>query len=120
MPYLKGQDIRRLTGMRDVAEFELDLRGLDLTHSIASIEKMLERSRFNSPRTVIIRIDKASEGSGETHFQPIGRLLVKSIKSGIISKCRPIAEIGGGFWIALTGKINDSKKKGPSNEGPFI
>ncbi|MBI77653.1 MAG: hypothetical protein CMM53_07735 [Rhodospirillaceae bacterium] len=113
MPYLKGQDIRRLTGMRDVAEFELDVRGLDLTHSIASIEKMLERSRFNSPRTVIIRIDKPSEDSGETHFQPIARLLVKAIKSGIISKSRPITEIGGGFWIALAGKINDPKKKGP-------
>ena len=119
MPYLKGQDIRRLTSMRDVAEFELDLRGLDLTHSIASIEKMLERSRFNSPKTVIIRIDKASEDSGETHFQPIGRLLVKAIKSGTIFKCRLIAEIGAGFWVVLAGNINDSKKKGPSNEGPF-
>ncbi len=104
MPYLKDEDIRRLTGMRDNAQFELNLRGLDLAHSIASIERMLERRRFVEPRSVIIRIDKATQNSGETNFKPIGRYLLKAIKVGTVLQCRPISDVGSGFWVALSGK----------------
>ena len=41
MPYIDDEDIRRLTGMKDSAEYELDLCGLDLAHSIASVERMI-------------------------------------------------------------------------------
>ena len=79
MPFLKDEDIRRLTGIHDAAEYELDLRGLDRAHGEASVQRMLERSRFRLPRDVVIRIDKASPTSGATLFQPIGRMLVEAM-----------------------------------------
>ena len=89
MPYLDDEDIRRITGMKDGAEYELDLCGLDLAHTIASVERMVERSRFRKPRSVAIRIDPASATSGETHFQPVGRFLVEAMKVGTVERCRP-------------------------------
>jgi len=84
---------------------------LDLSHSIANIKRMIERSRFLPPKSVIIRIDKATENSGETQFQPIGRYLLEAIKVGTVTKCRPISDAGGGFWIALSGTSNVSIDK---------
>ena len=106
MPFLKQEDIRRLTGFRDSAEYELDLCGLDLLHAKASVERMLERSRFRPPRSVVIRIDKASATSGETLFQPIGRQLVDAMKAGVIARCRPLPEGSAGFWVELVGNPN--------------
>ena len=111
MPYLEDEDIRRLTQLHDNAEFELNLCGLGLSHSIANIKRMIERSRFLPPKSVIIRIDKATENSGETQFQPIGRYLLEAIKVGTVTKCRPISDAGGGFWIALSGRSNVSIDK---------
>ena len=106
MPYLDDEDVRRLTGMKDGAEYELELCGLDLPHSIASVERMIERSRFRKPRSVAIRIDPATATSGETHFQPIGRFLVEAMKAGTVERCRPLADPGAGFWVSLTGNPN--------------
>ena len=106
MPYLDDEDIRRLSGMKDGAEYELDLCGLDLPHSIASVERMLERSRFRKPRSVAIRIDPATATSGETHFQPIGRLLIEAMKAKTVLQCRPLMEAGAGFWVSLAGNPN--------------
>ena len=106
MPYLKNEDLRRLTGLHDSAEYELDLCGLDLAHARASVERMLERSRFRPPRTVAIRIDKATATSGETLFQPIGRQLVDAMKADLIVRCRPLPEGSAGFWIELAGNPN--------------
>lgn len=106
MPFLKQEDIRRITGFRDSAEFELDLCGLDRLHAEASVERMLERSRFRPPRSVIVRIDGASATSGETLFQPIGRQLVAAMKAGLVSRCRPLPEGSAGFWIELIGNPN--------------
>ena len=111
MPYLEDENIRRLTQLHDNAEFELNLCGLDLSHSIANIKRMIERSRFLPPKSVIIRIDKATENSGETQFQPIGRYLLEAIKVGTVTKCRPISDAGGGFWITLSGTLNVSIDK---------
>ena len=41
MPFLREEDIRRLTGFRDSAEYELDLRGPDHAHAEASVARML-------------------------------------------------------------------------------
>ena len=92
MPFMKNEDLRRITGFHDSAEYELDLQGLDLVHAEASIERMLERSRFRPPRTVVIRIDPASATSGETLFQPVGRQLVEAMKAGAVARCRPLPE----------------------------
>ena len=109
MPYLDDEDIRRLTGMKDAAEYELDLCGLDLAHSIASVEQMIERSRFRKPRTVFIKIDPPTSTSGETLFQPIGRILVQAMKAGNVQQCRPHIESGSGFWVSLRGNLNTAK-----------
>jgi hypothetical protein len=106
MPYLKQEDLRRITGLKDAAEFELDLCGLDWPHAEASVERMLERSRFRPPRSVIIRIDKASATSGETLFQPLGRQIVEALKAKIVSRCRPLPEGSAGFWVEIIGNPN--------------
>lgn len=106
MPFLKQEDLRRITGLRDSAEYELDLCGLDRPHAEASVERMLERSRFRPARSVIVRIDKASATSGETLFQPIGRKLVEAMKTDLVSRCRPLPEGSAGFWIELIGNPN--------------
>ena len=106
MPYLKQEDLRRITGIHDSAAYELDLCGLDRAHAEASIERMLERSRFRPPRAVIVRIDKASATSGETFFQPVGRQLVGAMKAKIVSRCRPLPEESAGFWVDLIGNPN--------------
>ena len=95
--------------MKDSAEYELDLCGLDLAHSIASVERMIERSRFQKPRTVIIKIDRATATSGETFFQPIGRLLLQAMKEGTVRQCRPHMETGSGYWVSLKGNLNSEK-----------
>ena len=106
MPFLKNEDLRRITGIHDSAEYELDLQGLDRLHAEASIERMLERSRFRPPRDVVIRIDKASPTSGETLFQPVGRQLVEALKAGTVARCRPLPEGSAGFWVELIGNPN--------------
>jgi len=103
VPFLRDEDIRRLTGFRDTAEYELDLCGLDLAHARASVERMLERSRFRRPRSVVVRIDPASPTSGETLFQPIGRQLLDALRAGLVTKCSPLPEAGAGFWVRLKG-----------------
>jgi hypothetical protein len=73
---------------------------------MASVERMLERSRFRPSRSVIIRIDKAGPTSGETLFQPIGRQLVDALKTNLVSRCRPLPEGSAGFWVELVGNPN--------------
>lgn len=109
MPFLKQEDLRRITGLKDSAEYELDLCGLDRLHAEASIDRMLERSRFRPARSVIVRIDKASATSGETLFQPIGRKLVEAMKAKLVSRCRPLPEGSAGFWVELIGNPNASE-----------
>lgn len=116
MPFLKDEDLRRITGFHDSAEFELDLQGLDKLHAEASIERMLERSRFRPPRDVVIRIDKASPTSGETLFQPVGRQLVEALKAGTVARCRPLPEGSAGFWVELIG--NPNAVEGDEDENP--
>ena len=106
MPFFKDEELRRLTGFRDSAEYELDLRGLDLAHAQASIARMLERSRFRAPRTVVVRIEKATATSGETLFRAIGRQLVEAMKASLVRRCRPLPESGAGFWVELAGNPN--------------
>ena len=116
MPFLKDEDLRRLTGIHDFAEYELDLRGLDRIHGEASVQRMLERSRFRLPRDVVIRVDRASPTSGATLFQPIGRLLVEAMKAGVVLRCNPLPEAGAGFWVSLKGNPNASEEPDDGDE----
>lgn len=114
-------DERKLTRFLDVdsdAEYELDLRGLDLPHSLASIDRMVERQRFrDEPRTVRIGLEPATADSGATLFGPVGRYLVELMKRDLIVKTRPLANIdGAGFLVELpAGKAPKEPENAPAS-----
>lgn len=98
-------DLKRLTGYDDTAEYELDLCGLDLPHATESVARMIERSRFRAPRSVVVRLDPAGPDTGETLFQPIGRLLLDLRRKGQLSKLSPLPHhAGSGFYLVTLGK----------------
>jgi hypothetical protein len=97
--------IARLVERDGNAEWELDLRGLDLAHARASVERMVERNRFGSGKTVLVRLDPATPTSGETLFLPIGRLLLGLMKRHLVRRCNPLAaDQGAGFRVELAGR----------------
>jgi hypothetical protein len=96
--------LRGSLGVSD-AEAVLDLRGASAEKAAASIQDMLERSRFAAAKTVAIRLDAAREGGGETLFQPVGRALLAAKKRGWIERLQTLpAHDGLGFYVALSGK----------------
>ncbi len=107
MPFLDERDLRRISGRAGPADYELDLTGVDREHARVAILRMLERQRFREDaRSVVIRIDPAGPGSGETLFQPVGRQLVDAMKRGLVSRCSPLApKDGAGFVIELPGRV---------------
>ena len=106
MTTMDEDDLRRLFGEGRGAHYELDLTGVTLDHARQAIERMLERQRFrDDERSVVVRLDRASETSGETLFQPVGRLLLAAMKKGRIGRCRPLPlEQGAGYYIELPGR----------------
>ena len=87
------------------AEYELDLRGLDTQHSIASVERMLERNRFRKSRSVRILIDAPDGQGSKSAFQPIGRLLLDARKRGILYRIETLLqEESLGFHIVTMGR----------------
>ena len=106
MPFLDERDLRRISGRTGPADYELDLTGVDAEHARVAVERMLERQRFREgPRSVVIRLDPAGPDSGETLFQPVGRQLVAALRSGLVSRCSPLApKDGAGFIVVLPGR----------------
>ena len=83
----------------------LDLRGASAEKAAASLQDLLERSRFAQARTVAIRLDPPPEGGGETLFQPIGRLLLDAKRRNLIERLQTLpAQDGLGFYVSLAGK----------------
>lgn len=110
-------ELKPLFGESREAEYELDLRGLDLPHSAASVERMLERSRFRSPRSVRVLIDAPDGEGGGSHFQPIGRLLLDARKDGILTAMTTLPpEDELGFRIVTTGKPESDDGSGPGGD----
>ena len=102
-------DLKRLTGYDDTAEYELDLCGLDLPHAEESVVRMIERSRFRTSRSVIVRLDPAGPETGETLFQPIGRLLLGLRRKGQLAKLSPLPHhAGSGFYLVTMGKADNA------------
>lgn len=97
--------LERLLSRGGEAEYELDLTGLDLPHSLASIDRMVERQRFRpEPRSVKISLDPATPDSGETLFLPIGRHLIGLMRRELVSRCQPMPNTAGaGFLVYLPG-----------------
>lgn len=97
--------LSRLADRETGAEYELDLTGLDRPHAEESVRRMLERNRFTPARTIRIRLDPPPEGGGQTHFQPIGRMLLAARRDGLIAGLTPLSpETGLGYWIETVGK----------------
>src|SRR3546814_13506494 len=87
----EGRRLKRLLDRHGEADYELDLTGLDLAHSIASIDRMVERQRFRDVgRSVVVRIDPATPESGETLFGRLGRHLLDLKRRGLIAPLAPL------------------------------
>ena len=107
MPHLEdfyANKLRGSLGLTD-AESVLDLRGVTFPKAEASLNDMLQRSRFAKGKTVAIRLDPPPEGGGETLFQPVGRLLLDAKRRGWVDRLQTLpAPDGLGFYVALAGK----------------
>lgn len=96
--------LRGSLGLTD-AEAVLDLRDASRDQAAASIQDMLERSRFAEAKTVAIRLSPPPEGGGETLFQPVGKALLEAKKRGWIERLQTLpAEDGLGFYVGLAGR----------------
>jgi len=104
----------RLLVRGGAAEWELDLRGLDRLHALASIDRMVERGRFGEPKSVDILLDPATAESGETLFQPVGRHLLDLLRRGLLARLAPLSAPRAGFHVALPGR----KEREPGTAPP--
>ncbi len=107
MPHFEEFYADKLRGSLGVVDAEsvLDLRQASREQAAASIQDMLERSRFAQSKTVAIRLAAPPEGGGETLFQPIGKALLEAKKRGWIERLQTLpAPDGLGFYVVLSGK----------------
>ena len=107
MPHFDEFYASKLRGGLGVTDAEsvLDLRGASREKAAASIQDMLERSRFSQAKSVAIRLDPPPEGGGETLFQTIGKALLEAKKRGWIDRLQTLpAQDGLGFYVVLAGK----------------
>ncbi len=107
MPHFEefyADKLRGALGVTD-AESVLDLRSASREQAAASIQDMLERSRFAQTKSVAIRLAAPPEGGGETLFQPVGKALLEAKKRGWIERLQTLrAEDGLGFYVGLAGR----------------
>jgi hypothetical protein len=107
MPHFEDFYANKLRGLLGVADAAavLDLKGASPEQAAASLQDMLERSRFAEAKTVAILISPPPEGGGETLFQPIGKALLEARKRGWIERLQTLpAHDGLGFFVALAGR----------------
>jgi hypothetical protein len=107
MPHFEEFYADKLRGGLGVADAEavLDLRDASRERAAASLQDMLERSRFAAAKSVAIRLSPPPEGGGETLFQPIGKALLEAKRRGWIDRLQTLpARDGLGFFVALSGK----------------
>jgi hypothetical protein len=107
MPHFEEFYADKLRGGLGVVDAEsvLDLREATREQAAASLQDMLERSRFAQGKSVAVRLAPPPEGGGETLFQPIGKALLEAKKRGWIDRLQTLpAEDGLGFYVVLAGK----------------
>jgi hypothetical protein len=107
MPHFDEFYADKFRGSLGVADAEavLDLRGVSREKAAASLQDMLERSRFAARKSVAIKLDPPPEGGGETFFQPIGKALLEARKRGWIDRLQTLpARDGLGFYVGLAGR----------------
>lgn len=106
MPHFEEFYANKLRGSFGVADAEavLDLRGATREQAVASLQDMLERSRFADKKSVAVQLAGPPEGGGETLFQPIGKALLEAKKRGWIDRLQTLpAHDGLGFYLVLAG-----------------
>ena len=126
MPHFEDFYANKLRGSLGVADAEavLDLRGASREQAAASIQDMLERSRFAQAKSGRRPPRAPPEGGGETLFQPVGKALLEAKKRGWIERLQTLpAHDGLGFYVVLAGKPEEgslnsvlSRELGPSLE----
>ncbi len=107
MPHFEEFYANKLRGPLGVSDADavLDLRGASAVQAAASLQDMLERSRFAQGKAVAIRLDPPPEGGGETLFQPVGKALLEAKKRGWVERLQTLpARDGLGFYVVLAGK----------------
>jgi hypothetical protein len=107
MPHFEEFYADKLRGTLGVADAEsvLDLRSASREQAAASIQDMLERSRFAQRKAVAIRLTPPPAGGGETLFQPVGKALLEAKKRGWIERLQTLpAHDGLGFYVVLAGR----------------
>ena len=110
-----ARGLKRLLDRHGEADYELDLTGLDFTHAVASVDRMVERQRFRDVgRSVVVRIDPATPDSGETLFGRLGRHLLDLKRRGLIATMAPLDPSRcAGFNLTLP-----AGKAGPEEDLP--
>ncbi len=106
MPHFEEFYAAKLRGSFGVSDADavLDLRGATRDQAAASIQDMLERSRFGDAKGVAVQLAGPPEGGGETLFQPIGKALLEAKKRGWIDRLQTLpAHDGLGFYVVLAG-----------------
>ena len=107
MPHFEDFYANKLRGGLGVTDAEavLNLKDASREEAAASLQDMLERSRFAEAKTVAILLAPPPEGGGETLFQPVGKALQEAKKRGWIERLQTLpAEDGLGFFVALAGR----------------
>jgi hypothetical protein len=98
MPYFDIDEAMKYAGEKIDADVGIDLADLDADSALAELEKAFSE-RAESMHSMVIRFPPASEGSGETLFQPVGRWLLAQRKAGRISKLENLLSLGTGFYV---------------------
>lgn len=97
-------DLLALLERTDIADAELNLSGFSAAAAIDVINHVLLSSVEEPSRRLYIAFEPATEQSGETLFQPVGRRLLSAMRQGIIESCSPVLrDNSAGFIIALSG-----------------
>jgi len=112
MPHFEEFYANKLRGGLGVVDADsvLDLRSASREQAAASIQDMLERSRFAAAKSVAIRLAPPAEGGGENLFQPIGKALLEAKKRGWTARLQTLpAQDGLGFYVVLAGKPERSE-----------
>lgn len=86
---------------------ELDLRGVNRARAMSQLYQVLDHGRFGQIGALRIWIDAASPDSGETLFQPVGRLLLSALRKQVLSCCYLLPkEAGAGFHVCFRAFAN--------------
>jgi hypothetical protein len=104
MPFFEEFYADKLRGGmgRQEAEAVIDLRGTAKADAEAHVVALLSGRGGRPVRTVAILMDPATPTSGETLFQPIGRLLLEGKRRGIVERLLPLpARDGLGFYVVF-------------------